>query len=447
MDAQFCGSSDAYLVDTPLKRKFASDVESILPADADDRSKPRRVNPLHLASRLGADLVREMEAHITPGAVMPSFAIRKDLQERYNVDRRHLYDYFHSRGLRVAKEERFNNLARSRQKKAQENDQLPEVEPLAKRQCINKRPPLYQLPSNIPQAPRHPSTGSKQPCRRPTAPQPHTSSSSQPSSTHQAASSTSSSGLVSAATDSATVKFVKPQSPVPRSASTFSFVDQTIDPRELVLSSKDFEPYDATKDPDGPYALTCSAALDSLLSIASSNDATPSLLSLPKSLNQEQERYSLYNLIHQSTLRAYESVGSYKSYMAERRNTYYRSLSGDDIAASAPPNTPVDLNSWVTNDALDCSSAIPKQELQPRVVPVAIPARAAIASTSMPRTYAASGPSRYAGPSFGSSSSSLTRVTPAPNSQAPRQMRRCSVSSQEAFHLNCSRVVSAGGGF
>ncbi|KAF9021754.1 hypothetical protein BDZ89DRAFT_957166 [Hymenopellis radicata] len=67
---------------------------------------------------------------------MPSFAIRKDLQERYAVDRRHLYDYFHSRGtvafisqlpvvliiegLRVAKEERFNNLARSRQKKAQE---------------------------------------------------------------------------------------------------------------------------------------------------------------------------------------------------------------------------------------------------------------------------------------------------------------------------------------
>ncbi|KAI5998005.1 hypothetical protein EDD15DRAFT_2162251 [Pisolithus albus] len=37
---------------------------------------------------------------------MPSFAVRKELQERYNVDRRHIYDYFHGRGLRVVKEEK-----------------------------------------------------------------------------------------------------------------------------------------------------------------------------------------------------------------------------------------------------------------------------------------------------------------------------------------------------
>ncbi|KAG7452120.1 uncharacterized protein BT62DRAFT_1071297 [Guyanagaster necrorhizus] len=95
------------------------DAEAILPDGADDSTKSRRVNPHHLAARLGPDLVREMEVHIKPGAYMPSFPIRKDLQERYNVDRRHLYDYFHSRGLRVAKEERFNNLTRSRMQKAQ----------------------------------------------------------------------------------------------------------------------------------------------------------------------------------------------------------------------------------------------------------------------------------------------------------------------------------------
>ncbi|KAI6136280.1 hypothetical protein F5141DRAFT_995389, partial [Pisolithus sp. B1] len=39
----------------------------------------------------------------------PQFAIRKELQERYNVDRRPIYDYFHSRGLRVAKEEKVSN--------------------------------------------------------------------------------------------------------------------------------------------------------------------------------------------------------------------------------------------------------------------------------------------------------------------------------------------------
>ncbi|KAF9469689.1 hypothetical protein BDZ94DRAFT_1243027 [Collybia nuda] len=39
-----------------------------------------------------------MEAYIVPGAKMPNFTIRKDFQERYCVDRRHIYDYFHSRG-------------------------------------------------------------------------------------------------------------------------------------------------------------------------------------------------------------------------------------------------------------------------------------------------------------------------------------------------------------
>ncbi|KAJ3904973.1 hypothetical protein F5879DRAFT_800625 [Lentinula edodes] len=49
---------------------------------------------------------------------MPNFDVRKELQIRYQVDRRHLYDYFHSRGLRVAKEDRHSNLTRSRIAKA-----------------------------------------------------------------------------------------------------------------------------------------------------------------------------------------------------------------------------------------------------------------------------------------------------------------------------------------
>ncbi|KAG1853995.1 hypothetical protein F4604DRAFT_1591404 [Suillus subluteus] len=40
---------------------------------------------------------------------MPSFAVPKELQERYNIDRRHVYDYFHSRGLRVIKEDKNGN--------------------------------------------------------------------------------------------------------------------------------------------------------------------------------------------------------------------------------------------------------------------------------------------------------------------------------------------------
>jgi hypothetical protein len=76
----------------------------------------RRVNPDSLAKRLGPDLVRDMEKHIYPGNKdMPTFAVRKELQERYNIDRRHIYDYFHSRGLRVVKEDRHGNLLRARE--------------------------------------------------------------------------------------------------------------------------------------------------------------------------------------------------------------------------------------------------------------------------------------------------------------------------------------------
>jgi hypothetical protein len=101
----------------------------------DGRPKTRRVNPQRLAVRLGPELVAEMEALIIPGAKMPTFAVRKDFQERYQVDRRHIYDYFHSRGahcfvfqyqkfllyagLRVAKEDKHTNLIRGRAMKAQ----------------------------------------------------------------------------------------------------------------------------------------------------------------------------------------------------------------------------------------------------------------------------------------------------------------------------------------
>lgn len=52
-----------------------------------------------LAERLPDGLVKEMETFIKPGAIMPNFDVRKELQIRYQVDRRHLYDYFHSRGV------------------------------------------------------------------------------------------------------------------------------------------------------------------------------------------------------------------------------------------------------------------------------------------------------------------------------------------------------------
>lgn len=73
--------------------------ETLISCDhPEDGHKTRRVNPQRLAARLAPELVAEMEAYIVPGAKMPNFTVRKDFQERYCVDRRHIYDYFHSRG-------------------------------------------------------------------------------------------------------------------------------------------------------------------------------------------------------------------------------------------------------------------------------------------------------------------------------------------------------------
>lgn len=70
----------------------------------------RRVNPESLALRLGPELVHDLDALVPPGSRdMPSFASRKELQERHKVDRRHIYDYYHSKGLRVVKEDKHGN--------------------------------------------------------------------------------------------------------------------------------------------------------------------------------------------------------------------------------------------------------------------------------------------------------------------------------------------------
>ena len=70
----------------------------------------RRVNPESLAARLGPELVAEMEKHITPGSIeMPPFSVRRDIQIKFGIDRRHIYDFFHSRGLRCLNEKTMRN--------------------------------------------------------------------------------------------------------------------------------------------------------------------------------------------------------------------------------------------------------------------------------------------------------------------------------------------------
>ena len=80
---------------------------SDLPTPRLDLGPPqrRRVNPESLAARLGPELVAEMEKHIIPGNIeMPPFSVRRDIQVKFGIDRRHIYDFFHSRGLRCLNE-------------------------------------------------------------------------------------------------------------------------------------------------------------------------------------------------------------------------------------------------------------------------------------------------------------------------------------------------------
>lgn len=64
--------------------------------------RSRRVNPDVLVNRLPPGLVVEMDKLIKSDPhSMPSYSVRKELQERYDVDRRPIYEYFHAQGCRV----------------------------------------------------------------------------------------------------------------------------------------------------------------------------------------------------------------------------------------------------------------------------------------------------------------------------------------------------------
>ncbi|KAJ7508687.1 hypothetical protein B0H11DRAFT_1966262 [Mycena galericulata] len=110
---------------------------------------PRRIDPDRLAVRLGPELTSEMDAFIVPGAKMPTFQVRQELVKKYGVDRRHIYDYFHSRGLRVAKEDKHLNLSHRMRKSAA--SRKPVVTPAAS--SLNNDNPVKPQSSNVPDQP------------------------------------------------------------------------------------------------------------------------------------------------------------------------------------------------------------------------------------------------------------------------------------------------------
>jgi hypothetical protein len=122
-------SSDLSLVDAKRLRRTQADSgrTKLVPAADNENALPlrRRVNPDSLAVRLPANLVLELDALISPDHTdMPTFAVRKELQERYDIDRRHIYDYLHSKGLRVVKEDRISNLVRGKRSQSSQRSQV-----------------------------------------------------------------------------------------------------------------------------------------------------------------------------------------------------------------------------------------------------------------------------------------------------------------------------------
>ncbi|KAI0830798.1 hypothetical protein BC628DRAFT_1416300 [Trametes gibbosa] len=96
--------SRSMTAEDPYSRNLLVHSHSPPPVPASTR---RRVNPESLAVRLGPELVKELESYVQNGVVeMPSFAVRQHIQKRHKVDRRHIYDWFHSKGLRVTKEDK-----------------------------------------------------------------------------------------------------------------------------------------------------------------------------------------------------------------------------------------------------------------------------------------------------------------------------------------------------
>ncbi|TFK56462.1 hypothetical protein OE88DRAFT_1649771 [Heliocybe sulcata] len=101
--AEYTGNRQQQTQHTPLVIRNEVNLSSFRPYET-----PQKIRSFGSGTptRLPVELVRELEALMVPGVTeMPPYHMRKELQLRYNVDRRIVYDWFRSKGLR-AKEDR-----------------------------------------------------------------------------------------------------------------------------------------------------------------------------------------------------------------------------------------------------------------------------------------------------------------------------------------------------
>ncbi|KAL1713677.1 hypothetical protein EV715DRAFT_258258 [Schizophyllum commune] len=299
-----------------------------------------------------------MDAHIFPGAKMPVFEVRKSMQERYSVDRRNIYDYFHSRGLRVSKEDKHQNLVRSRKAAAAKtapatgtpppaSTTAPSTEP-NKRRKVGPRPSLRHYASTpFPSAKNSTpsSTSSKDNTSAPLASCPLPTRTAVPSRLSDASGRTEAASPASlmqrlAATRSEPVlvpdyssSSAKPA--VVEIALPFDKYGRYVEDSSASVDDTAAEDFDLSTistlfDPEADVPTT--EHQSSL--VASTGSLTPGSLdstveSHGRSSLSKEERYNIYNMISNAVGPArgmQESLGSYKSYMDERTRLYNEKL-------------------------------------------------------------------------------------------------------------------------
>ncbi|KAH9081809.1 hypothetical protein EDB83DRAFT_2334968 [Lactarius deliciosus] len=299
----------------------------------------RRVNPESLAARLGPELVAEMEKHIIPGSIeMPPFSVRRDIQVKFGIDRRHIYDFFHSRGLRCLNERavRNNSHAQGPQAKfprpARNTAAPPSYPEPRKRRAAIAAPEVASSKRNY--APRK-QKARQQRLERPLSP-----------------------------IGRDEICYAEGYSPIGPDSPELSGLDVeslTLDvgPETLhssdapcLVSDVDSEPFslchsvsslvDLVSSISTP-TLSASSSMSSTVSSSSSDDPTePQTKALPLTSQERQAHYAWLDGIIGPASGIQECVGSYKAFMEHQREVYYDRLclmAEQPIRAAVSPAT------------------------------------------------------------------------------------------------------------
>ncbi|KAI0274912.1 hypothetical protein BC834DRAFT_850298 [Gloeopeniophorella convolvens] len=310
----------------------------------------RRVNPESLAARLGPELVAEMEKHIIPGSIeMPPFSVRRDIQVKFGIDRRHIYDFFHSRGLRCLNEKSMRNGLYDVKSPRPARIIAPPSEPIfseprKRRAAVAASEATFMKSARAPrkqkfQKKRQESTRSPSPSDLPLALF-RDSSSSTPC-------------LPELDMDSMATDFSQEDSP----ASEPFFLDPDV---VFCSAGQETTPHlspclsvsslcDLSSSMPTPSLSASSSFSSNLSSSFSLDEPEPKPKVLPLSLQERQAHYAWMDNIIGAASGIQESMGSYKTFMEQQRDLYYDRLryKAEQPTKAPDPYITTEFTSWL----------------------------------------------------------------------------------------------------